>query len=118
MSAYRSGQMRQTVTLQQPVTPQTFDSFGQPIVSYTTSGPYSAQIRPLSGREAIVAKQVKAEATHMITMRYLGPTVVLNPLTRIVYGTRIFGVVQVLNVEERDRWYEIIAQEIQQTGQV
>lgn len=120
MKAYQSGRLRQTVTLMAPPAPgsETFDSFYQPIPSWTTVGTFSASIRPLNGREAIVAKQVKAEATHMITMRYLGPSITINPLNRIVYGSRVFGVVQVINVEERDRWYEIVAQEIQQTGQV
>ncbi len=117
MKPYRPGALRQIVTLRNPAA-ETYDSFGQPIPSWTTVGIFSAQIRPLAGREAIVAKQVKAEATHGITMRYLGPSVVLNPLSQLLYGSRIFGVVQVINVEERDRWYEIIAQEIQQTGQV
>lgn len=117
MKHYRAGAMRQQVTLQAPAA-ETLDSFGQPIPSWTTIGTYSAQIRPLSGREAIVAKQVKAEATHAITMRYLGPTIAVNPTCQLLYGSRVFGIVQVCNVEERDRWYEIIAQEVQQTGQV
>jgi SPP1 family predicted phage head-tail adaptor len=117
VKAYQCGKLRQVVTLQNPG-PETFDSFRQPVPSWTTIGVFSAQVRPLSGREAIVAKQVKAEASHMITMRYLGPSVVINPTSRLLYGSRVFGIVQVINVEERHRWYEIVAQEIQQSGGV
>jgi SPP1 family predicted phage head-tail adaptor len=118
--SYRAGAMRQQVTLQAPPAPgaEEFDTFGQPVPDWTTVGVFSAQVRPLSGREAVSARQIKAEATHAIVMRFLGPDVAVNPTCRLLYGTRTFGIIQVVNAEERDRWYEIIAQEIQTTGQV
>jgi len=115
VKAYQCGRLRQVVTLQNPG-PEAFDAFRQPVPAWTTVGTFSASVRPLAGREAIVAKQVKAEATHMITMRYLGPTVAIDPTSRLLYGSRVFNVVQVTNVEERHRWYEVTVQEIQQGG--
>lgn len=118
MKPNRAGLYRQRVTLQQLATPETFDTFGQPVRTWNTVGTYWAEVRPLQGHEAIVAKQIKAEASHLITMRYLGTSVTLNPTDQFLLGSRVFGVVQVLNAEERNRRYEIIVREVQQTGQV
>lgn len=117
MNPTKCGTFRQRITLTTPATPETFDTFGQPIKSYTAVGTYWAEVRPLAGHEAIVAKQVKAEATHAVSMRYLGLTVI-NPLDRIQLGSRVFGVVSVRNVEERNRRYELLVQEIQVQGAV
>jgi SPP1 family predicted phage head-tail adaptor len=101
-----------------PATTETFDSFSQPIPSWTTIGTYWGYLRPLTGRELVIAKQIKAEATHMLTIRYLGSEVAINPTYRWVLGTRTFGIVEVRNIEERNRSYEMTLREIQQSGSV
>ena len=70
------------------------------------------------GNEAYVARQVKAEATHSMTVRYLGAGVTLNPTDRWILDGRPFGIVEVRNVEERNRRYEMTVKEIQVTGKV
>jgi SPP1 family predicted phage head-tail adaptor len=111
-----------TVTLQTPPATETFDTFSQPVPNWTTVGTYSAAIRPLNGREAAIARQVKAQASHAIEMRY-NPTLTMNPLDQLLYVklgvTRTFGIVQVLNIEEANIEFYIIAEEIlQQNMQV
>lgn len=118
MKPLRVGQHRQRLTLQSPATTETFDSFGQPVPSWTTIGTFWGYLRPLMGQEAVVAKQIKAEATHKLTTRYLGSAVTVNPTYRWLLGSRIFGIVEVINVEERNRGYEMTLREIQQTGSV
>ena len=63
-------------------------------------GTYSAQIEPVSGTEAVRAFQLRADVTHILTLRYGCP---VTPEHRFVYGSRIFNVVSVLDVEERHR---------------
>ena len=120
------GELWCQLVLQNPTTPEAVDSFGQPVGGFTPVGAFSASIRPLDGREATVAKQIKAEASHVITMWYLGPTVSITPLSQFIYtdptlspsNPRTFGVVSVINIKERNWWYKIVAHEIQQTGPV
>jgi head-tail adaptor len=114
------GQHRQRMTLMSPPLPgsETFDTFGQPTQNWTTIGTFSVFLRPLMGREAIVAKQVKAEATHMATCRYLGSGVAINPTWRWQLGSRLFGILEIRNIEERNRSYEMTLQEIQQATSV
>jgi SPP1 family predicted phage head-tail adaptor len=116
----RIGQYRQRLTLQSPPVPgsETFDSFGQPVPNWTTVGTYWGYLRPLMGHEAVVAKQIKAEATHQLSTRYLGSSVAINPTYRWLLGSRVFGIVQIINVEERNRSYEMLVREIQQSGKV
>lgn len=113
MKVIPSGRLRQKVTLQQLQTPETFDSFGQPLKAWTTVGTFWAEIRPLIGQEAYVARQMKAEATHMMTLRYLGGGVTLNPTMQFLYGDRTFGIVEVRNVDERNWQYDLTVREIQ-----
>lgn len=118
MRSIRSGTLRQRVTLQRLATPETFDSFGQPIQDWVPVGTYWAEVRPLAGQEAYVARQVKAEATHALALRWLGAAVTLRPTDQFLLGDRAFGIVEVRNVEERNRRYELTVKEIQVTGKV
>jgi SPP1 family predicted phage head-tail adaptor len=118
MKKLSAGDLRYRVTLQAPRVPPALDSYGQPVEAWDTLGTYWARIRPLSGREAQVALQTKAEATHAVTMRYLGRATPLNPTMQLVFNGRVFGIVQVLNIEEYNWQYELVCQEIQVSGKV
>lgn len=113
MKPTRAGKLRRRVTLQQLPEAESLDSFGQPIRDYQDVGTYWGSIEPLSGREAEAAGQLRSEATHLLTVRYLGADVTPNPTDRWVYDGRTFGVVAIRNVEERNRRYEIDVREIQ-----
>jgi SPP1 family predicted phage head-tail adaptor len=111
----RAGKYNRVVTLQTPAIAETFDTFSQPVQAWTTVGTYSAAIRPLMGREAVAAMQIKAEATHIIEMRY-NPAFTMNPLDQLLYTklgvTRTFGIISALNVEEANIELSITVQEI------
>ncbi len=122
MKPIKVGKFRQRFQLQAPATPETFDSFGQPVPTYTVIGTFWGELVPLQGYEAVKAKHVYAEATHAVSMRWLGAAIDLNPLNRLIRtegsSTRIFGIINVNDVETRHRLYTLVVQEIQQTGQV
>lgn len=58
-------------------------------------------IRPLQGAELMEARQVVAQATHKVTMRYYAG--LKSTTFRFVFGTRILDIKSVLNVEEANR---------------
>lgn len=70
---------------------------GQPVASYQSQGTFWAAVEPLTGREAIIAQQRRADVTHKVTMYRVGA---INPQDRLVYKTRIFEIVSVLNLDE------------------
>ena len=107
MRPLRVGEHRSRVVLQNPASPETFDSFHQPIANFVTVGTFFAFVRPLVGHELVAAKQIKAQASLAIRMRWMGSSVVVSPLSRLVYNGRVFGLFDVKNTEERGRAYEM-----------
>ncbi len=65
-------------------------------------------VKPLSGRETLQAMQLQARISHSIRIRYrAGITVGM----RVLFGTRAFNIRAVKNVDERNRWLDIMADE-------
>ena len=109
----RAGPMRQRVTIQ--TLSESADGYGQRVQSWIDSGTFWASIKNLSGREAVNAKQVKADSTHQVTLRYVGTlfsTPGLLPSMRLVFNGRFFSILYINNVDERNREYQLLTQEI------
>jgi SPP1 family predicted phage head-tail adaptor len=94
------------VTIERQSTSQ--DSTGQQLDSWTEVGKEWVSIRPVTGREYFNASGERAEVTHRIRMVY-GRT--FAPKDRIVYGSRIFDIKSVINIEERNRELELMVTE-------
>lgn len=118
MRPIRSGKFRQRVQIQVQSPTETFDSFGQPIPSWTSIGTYWAAVYPLMGHELVAAKQVKAQATMRVEMRYQGDNLAIGPQNRCLLNGRQFGIFDARNIEERGRKYTFLAYEIQQSGPI
>ena len=118
MRPIRAGKYRQRVQLQVESAPESFDSYGQPIPNWTTVGTYWARVQPLSGHELVAAKQVKAQATIQVEIRWQGCSIPIGPTNRLLMNGRQFGIFDVRNIEERDRKYTMTAYEIQTAGPV
>lgn len=104
-----AGDLRHRVTIQAP--PLTADAIrgvatGSPT---TVAEKVPVKIEPLDGRELVQAQQVAAHVTHRITMRYRAG---VTPTQRIVFGTRTYHVIAVLNLEERNRWLRLLCVEL------
>jgi SPP1 family predicted phage head-tail adaptor len=107
-----AGPKRQRVTIQ--TLSEARDSYGQNIKSWASAGPYWARVKNLSGREAVNAKQIKADTTHLVEMRYIGTlfsTPGLLPSMRLLFNSRVFNILWVNNVDERNREYQLLCQE-------
>ena len=63
----------------------------------------------LVGREAEVARQVRADLTHAVTFR---ARTVVGPGDRLTYLGRIFNVESSLNVDERNRQLNLLCREV------
>ncbi len=69
-----------------------------------------AFIRPLRGNELMIARQVTPQVTHEITMR--NPTLTHDQrLKESGAGTRIFNILSIINVNERDHEKRILCVE-------
>ena len=99
--------MRQRVTIQ--AYRKSRDSYGAEVETWIDlhAGVW-ASIEPLIGREYMAAKQLTAEVSHKIRMRYIAGIV---PTMVIVWGEREFEIVSVLNVREQNKELFIMATE-------
>jgi SPP1 family predicted phage head-tail adaptor len=65
-----------------------------------------AKVRPLSSRELFEASQMQSETTHNLTIRY-DPLFTPTPEHYVKFGSRIFLITGVHNVDERNEWYVV-----------
>lgn len=102
----RAGELRHRVTIQEAS--ETVTSAGERSKTWNDVATVWAAIEPLTGRERWQAQQVMATATHRVRMRYRGDVDVEN---RLVYGSRVLDILQVINPDERGRELVIICAE-------
>lgn len=96
----RAGKLRSRVTIQGQSNAQNEYGEMDPDRPWTTFTEVYAEITPISGRERVEQRQGVATMTHEIRIRY---TAGVTHRHRVLFGSRIFHVHEVRNVEERDR---------------
>ncbi len=101
--------LRHEVTIQAE-NPSTDAGGGQtdPWANPTKVATVRACIEPLKGFERLRAMQLEDSISHKITMRWRSGVTAKH---RIKYGSRLFNIRAVINVEERNKWLEILADE-------
>jgi len=102
----RAGKLRHRVQIQQRNSER--DEFGQALDTWITLDIVSANIVGLSGREFLSRSGEAADATHRIEMRAWAG---LSPSHRIVFGTRIFDVQYVSDIDQRGIEMHLICKE-------
>lgn len=105
----RAGELRHRVAFKADTPTQ--DDFGEPIESWTTYMTVWAAIEPLEGRELLLAQQVSAEVTIRVRIRYDSANTV-SPEHRIIEGSRILEIVNVINPLERNEKLTLMCKEI------
>lgn len=114
----RIGPYRQRLVVQRLV--ETTDAYGQRVQSWQVAGTFWALVTQSAGAEAVNAKQVRANVTHEISLRCVGTLFLpggIDPTMRLVmtnppYRAQIFNIIEVNNVDNRNREYKIMAQEL------
>lgn len=89
----------------------TADELNQIVITegdWSTDATRWAAIQPMSGRELEHNNAVYADVSHKITLRHYD----LTTEDRIKYGTRIFNIISVINIDERNREITVIAKEV------
>lgn len=95
----RTGKLRHRVEVQRYGT--SYDPEGEPIQEWQLLAKAWAAIEPLKGEEYFAAATIQAQISHKVTMR--PPGIEITPADRIIFGSRIFEIESVINVEERNR---------------
>lgn len=103
-----AGKLRHRVTVQQFIESQ--DSYGQENKTWSDHKTIWASVEPLRVRERMEAKQQQTDITHSITIRYLSS---ITSEDRIKWGSRIFNISEVRNIDEQDRRMQLLAIEVE-----
>lgn len=105
-SLISASELRHRVAFQQ--TKQTADGAGGFTEAWVTIATVWAKIEPVKSYEKFVAMQTETHVSHNITVRYNSD---ITTAKRIMYGTRIFDIVGVINVNEENVALKISAME-------
>ena len=102
-----ASRLRKRIVLEQPV--QGADGAGGLTLSWQEFATIWAEILPRRASENLFAGQLENRATHKITLRFLAG---VDAKMRIKFGTRIFNIIAILNIEERNEILEILVEEV------
>jgi len=102
----RAGKLRHIVTVEHKGT--TKGSMGEIIETWTTFATIWAKIIPGKGREA---EESRREVGIVPTRFYTRYSAGVTQGMRLKYGSRLYDIVHVANIEERNREFEITAVE-------
>jgi SPP1 family predicted phage head-tail adaptor len=100
--SYLPAQMNRRVSIQSAT--DVSDGQGGQTASWATDATVYAAIEPLKGYEKYQAMQVQTPVSHKVTIRYRAG---VTTSQRLLYGSRIFGIKEVINVNEDGNFLEL-----------
>ena len=108
--AINPGDLRHSITIQAPAAAAS--SFGASVAPASWSAVRStmAAIYTAGGRETSQASQLVSEVSHVVKVRWT--TDVLKAGYQVVFGSRIFTVLYIENVLERNRVLQLYCKEV------
>lgn len=105
------GKMRHRITFQRFT--GSLDDFGDPLQAddsrWADVATVWAAIDPISGREFYAAEQSQSEVSHKVRCRYRSG---LDTAMRIRFGKRKFGIISIIDWEERHESLLIMCKEL------
>ena len=99
-----AGELTQRLTFQHEPLAPTYGTRGEVITSPADVATVWAKVRPLTGRETIVARQQEAAVTHEVTIRYSSDVATIAPSYWALWGSNRLDVADVINVDQRNEW--------------
>jgi head-tail adaptor len=110
--AMRGGTLNRLIQIQARTT--TPDTFGGQSETWTTINSVYALIEALSASERSAAASYSTDVSHRVTCRF-DPGTFADPRMvasyRVLYGTRIFNIAGMLNIDEANRTVQLMCDE-------
>lgn len=91
------GRLRHRIVIEESIAGR--DSFGAEVSEWSQFAKVWADVSPVSGREFIAFKQINAEITTKVTIRY---TAGVTTEMRVLFDNRIFEITSIINPEEKN----------------
>ena len=102
----KAGELKQRITIQIPQ--RSKNAFGEWIDTFADWVTVWAALEPLTGGRYLQSKQLTAEVTGVVRIRYRTG---LLPTMRLLYGMRIFNIVSIVQPKEAKRELHIYYRE-------
>lgn len=96
----RRGKLRHKIAIQQ--LSESTDSPGGLVDTWTTLAERMAEIVPMVGREAFNGQQEQSMLNVKFRLRYDSTLSVVTPKMQVIYDSRTFDIVSVVNIDERN----------------
>lgn len=106
IKGFEVGKMRHKVSFQHPTLIQ--DSIGGSTTTYATYQDAWVELTPAKASQKWQAQQLSLRVSHKIKCRYFDG---LKSDDRVLFGSRIFEVQEIINAEERNIYYELVLNE-------
>lgn len=103
----RAGKLRHQITIEQVT--ETQSTTGMTAETWSEFATVWAAVEPLRGREFFASKQIQAEISTRIRIRYLAG---ITPKMRVLFGTRVYLIDSVIDAEERHIEMQLMCREI------
>lgn len=103
-----AGRLRHRVTIQQLVQ-GVEDGIGGTIDVWQDIGTVWAKVTPLNSREALIAQQLKHDATHQVDLRFRND---IDATMRLVYRGRILNNISIRNRDELNKQIRLLCREV------
>jgi len=98
--------MKRVISIQQKA--KVKDSVGSWSETWSEVIKTRAAIWPVSAGEQVKNQQVENQITHKVRIRYQAGII---PEMHIVYNSRVFEIISIINVQEENRWLDLICTE-------
>lgn len=102
----RAGRLRHRLSLQSPTITNT--STGTITESWGTTATIWGSVEPLRGREFYDSALINSDITSRIVVRYTSD---IEPNYKIVFGTRTFLIVSIIDIDERNKEMNLMVTE-------
>ena len=89
------------------------DAYGQPVQTWTTIATAWAAITLLTAKEQYASGQLAAQSSHAIMLRF--PPAAVKAGMRVTYGSHVYRIQGVNNLEQRNTWLQLFVLEIEDT---
>jgi SPP1 family predicted phage head-tail adaptor len=94
----KAGDFQHRVSIEERV--QKRDEYGAPVESWETVATVWAAIEPISGREQLQGKQLNADVTTRIRMRYRTG---ISAVMRVTWGAHVYNILNVIHYRTSSR---------------
>jgi len=110
----RAGKLSERIVLEQPTSVQ--DATGDPVVTWVPRATVWASVRPIRGREALMAGQLLTAMDTRIIIRWSPTLEAVSTKWRVREETTLYDIVSVVNVDDGDRQIELMCKSGTNTG--